>query len=202
MYKRQPQWYIVRCLDNSSSSDLWYVYHSGVGANAEDSEIYLNLTDGASFDVNKPFNEIKPTASVFSIKTLADVNQNGKLYIAYCFSDRKGFSQFGSYIGTGVAAGTFVYLGFRPAWIMTKETSAGGENWIIWDNKRDTNNPNNVKLFADSAGEETVDTDTRMVDFLSNGFKLRTAHASHNEASSTHIYMCFAKSPFKYANAK
>jgi len=197
-----PQWYIVRCLDNSSSSDLWYVYHSGVGANAEDSEIYLNLTDGASFDVNKPFNEIKPTASVFSIKTLADVNQNGKLYIAYCFSDRKGFSQFGSYIGTGVAAGTFIYLGFKPAWIMTKETSADGEDWIMWDNKRDTNNPNNVKLFANSTGEETVDTDTRMVDFLSNGFKLRTAHDSHNGSQTTHIYMAFAEAPFKYANAK
>jgi hypothetical protein len=38
--------------------------------------------------------------------------------IAYCFAEKKGFSKFGSYTGNGSADGTFVYTGFKPAFVM------------------------------------------------------------------------------------
>jgi len=195
-----PQWYIVKCLDNSSSSDNWYVYHSGVGANPEDSETYLNLNLEAFFDSNLPFNEIKPTDSVFSIKTLADVNQSGKKYIAYCFSDREGFSKFGRFIGTGDADGSFIYTGFKPAFVIIKCTSVRGGSWFMLDNKRDISNEVLQDLTADTDNDET--TNSNFLDFLSNGFKLRTTGSVVNGSGRIMIYMAFAEAPFKYANAE
>ena len=59
--------------------------------------------------------------------------------IAYCFAEKQGYSKFGSYTGNGNADGTFVYTGFKPAFVMVKKTSGTG-NWEIMDNKRDTYN--------------------------------------------------------------
>jgi len=193
-----PQMMIFKTLDEDGNS--WIIYHGDNTAEPETD--FLAFSNAATTDNANRFNDTAPTSTNITIGADGNINQDGQANIAYIFAEVKGYSRMGSYIGTGVAAGPFIYLGFRPAWIMTKEQSASGENWIIWDNKRDTNNPNNVKLFADTNGAETNETDTRMVDFLSNGFKLRTAHDSHNGSQTTHIYMAFAETPFKYANAK
>jgi hypothetical protein len=53
---------------------------------------------------------------------------NGNNMIAYCFADVKGFSKFGSYTGNGSADGTFVYTGFKPAFVMIKKLVLNG--WL------------------------------------------------------------------------
>jgi hypothetical protein len=55
--------------------------------------------------------------------------------IAYCFAEKKGFSKFGTYTGNGSADGTFVYTGFKPAWLMIKRTDSA-DAWFMFDNKR------------------------------------------------------------------
>jgi hypothetical protein len=116
-------------------------------------------------------------------------------YIAYCFADVKGFSKFGSYTGNGDADGTFVYTGFKPAFVMVKESdSSAGEGWHILDNKRSGANGDMERLLANSANAES--NYSGLLDLVSNGFKTRTSDAGVNASSATYIYMAFAENPF------
>ena len=137
-----------------------------------------------------------PTSSVFSVDTSDERNDSGQTYICYCFAEKKGYSKFGSYTGNGNADGTFVYTGFKPAWLMYKQTNASGESWIIHDSKRGNQgagaNPQDLRLLANASNTE-ADED---IDFLSNGFKCRVSGAFQNGSGSTYIYMAFAENPF------
>jgi hypothetical protein len=126
---------------------------------------------------------------VFSLGSNLAVNQSGATQIAYCFAEVKGYSKFGSYTGNGNADGTFVYTGFTPAFVMTKQTSGGGGNWFIVDNKRNTFNVVNNLLDANLSNAER---NANIYDFYSNGFKDRLGLGS----GETFIYMAFASSPF------
>ena len=77
----------------------------------------------------------------------------------------------------------------------------GTGNWFILDTTRSTFNESDDRLNADvNNAESTSNSD---IDFLSNGFKIRTAStAGINQTSDTHIYLAFAEAPFKYANAR
>ena len=184
-----PKWIIVKA---RNTTDNWEVYHASLGA---EKYIELNLTaaQGVSTAI---WNDTEPTSSVFSIGNNSGVNTNGNPYIAYCFAEKKGFSRFGSYTGNGNADGAFVYTGFKPAWLMVKRSSAAGDNWIMWDNKRDEFNVTERKLEANDSGAEAINASSNKVDFLSNGFKMRTLSAGNNASGSTYIYMAFAENPF------
>ena len=112
--------------------------------------------------------------------------------IAYCFAEKKGYSKFGSYTGNGDADGSYIHLGFKPAFVMIKVTSTTS-NWGMFDNKRLGFNPKNEFVRANETNTESSDYDG--IDFLSNGFKLRTTSTLVNAAQS-YIYMAFAESPF------
>jgi hypothetical protein len=113
--------------------------------------------------------------------------------IAYCFAEIRGYSKFGSYTGNGSTNGTFVYTGFKPAFVILKVSTLDGENWVMFDNKRNTYNVVNGRLFPNLSNAES--TAANILDFLSNGFKLRNADSSVNTAN-TYIYMAFAENPF------
>ena len=115
--------------------------------------------------------------------------------IAYCFAEREGFSKFGTFTGNGSTDGPFVYLGFRPAFVMVKSTGIG--DWYMIDDLRDGYNPDNDYLQTNSNLSENA-SDT--IDLLSNGFKLRAT--TYNASSTTYFYMAFAEQPFKFANAR
>jgi len=135
-----------------------------------------------------------PTASVFT------PNASGDSMIAYCFAPVAGYSAFGSYIGNGSTDGVFIYTGFRPRWLLIKNSSnAGGWSWIIRDTSRDPYNPTEKRLWANlTIAESTNDP----FDILSNGFKLRINYGDYNASSNTYIYAAFAENPFKYARAR
>ena len=163
----------------------WAVYHASVGANKK---LVLNSTAAEASSTG--FDDT-PTSSVINVGYNDDVNGGGADYIAYCFAEKKGFSKFGSYIGNGNADGTFVYTGFSPSVVMTKRSDSTSD-WLICDNKRPGYNVINKKLFANlSQAEDSYDS----FDFLSNGFKIRSAGTGHNASSGTFIYMAFAEEP-------
>jgi hypothetical protein len=137
--------------------------------------------------------DTEPTSSLFSIGTYAQINTSSSKYIAYCFSEVKSFSKFGSYVGNGNADGTFVYLGFKPAFVIVKNSSLAGENWVMLDNKRDSKNPTNLALFPNLNNAEGG---TYPFDFVSNGFKIRDSSASYNRSGDVFIFMAFAEAPF------
>ena len=140
-----------------------------------------------------------PTDEVFSVGEFLNKANN---YVAYLFASVKGYSKIGTYKGNGLASGTFVHLGFRPAWVMIKAVSGvTGQYWCIFDNKRDPFNDQASQVLyvnaSDAEGTGGID-----IDFLSNGMKMRDDGNNHNSSSGVYIYMAFAEAPFKYANAR
>ena len=120
-----PKMIIVKRL----SSRSWAVYHASVGANKK-----LVLDSTAAESSSTGFDDT-PTSSVINVGYNDDVNGGGADYIAYCFAEKKGYSKFGKYTGNGNADGTFVYTGFKPAFVMRKRTN-DTQDWNIFDNKR------------------------------------------------------------------
>ena len=180
-----PKMYIVK---NRQYVEQWDVYHESLGATKN---LSLDSSAAAATQASR-WNNTAPTSSVFSLGTSESINNSGDNLIAYCFAEKQGYSKFGSYTGNGNADGAFVYLGFKPAWVMTKRTDSSS-GWHMQDNKRDGFNYNNHRLFADSSGAE--ETTVRM-DLLSNGFKYRDGDGNYG----TNIYMAFAENPFVSSN--
>ena len=171
----------------------WSVYHHKNTAAPETDKLTLGDTD-ATADAVSYWNDTAPTSSVFSLGTTADVNDDTKVHMAYLWSEKQGYSKFGSYTGNGNADGTFVYTGFRPAWILLKQSSTSGAGWRIHDTKRGiSGNPEDETLYASATNAESTGRD---VDFLSNGFKLRTDAGDGNSSGETYVYMAFAEAPF------
>ena len=166
----------------------WLVYHQGIG---NTHGIFLNTTSAKDDDATY-FQDTNPTSSVFSIGTSTLVNDTNP-YIAYCFAEKKGYSKFGSYTGNGNADGTFVYTGFKPAFVMVKVASGTTGNWQMQDTKRLGYNDKNVRILANVNEAEKTD---QMWDILSNGFKVRSTSGDANGSGNTYIYMSFAENPF------
>ena len=186
-----PKLIIVKT--RSYSSQAW-----PVDVRAVDGILYLNETGAkGSYGNSSPFPTTAPTASVFSVGSPENTNASSATYIAYCFAEVKGYSKIGSYTG---GSDPFVYLGFKPAWIMFKNSSAS-ENWRIIDNKRDTDNPAAQHLYPNLNSAEGSGTSYNdFVDFLSNGFKIRSGSGEIDGSGNTIIFMAFAESPFVNSN--
>ena len=193
-----PHFYVVKNLTDDSTN--WQVYHRGIASDAETDYLYLNEPNAA--DDSDDWNDTAPTANVFSVKTHNQVNETGDDYIAYVFAPIEGYSKFSSYRGNGSSDGTFVFTGFRPAWLLVKTTSSSNR-WVLFDSVRSTANPVEEKHELnpnDTSAEGTSGTDC--FDFLSNGFKLRRSGDVFNTSGHTYIYLAFAEAPFKSANAR
>ena len=174
----------------------WIVYHVILGAG---NRVFLNLTDASGASTTN-FNNTTPTSSVFSIGATTATNENGGTYVAYCFAEIPGYSAFGSYTGNASADGPFIYLGFRPRFIMIKNATTAGYGWVMEDTSRDPYNTQGIYLLANTSGTEGT---TIYIDYLSNGFKVRTGtQPAINNSGDTFIYAAFAENPFKYANAR
>jgi hypothetical protein len=178
---------------NRTDAVDWYVYHSSLGAtkNLRLNETYAQLTESAVWD------NTEPTTSVISVNNANGTNGSSKNLIMYCFAEKKGHSKFGSYIGNGNADGTFVYTGFKPAFVIVK-CSTTAADWELSDNKRTTSGGNVIdkEVRPNTSSAETGGTDGRYIDYLSNGFKLRQGFGNWNNSGDTYIYMAFAESPF------
>jgi hypothetical protein len=154
----------------------------------------LNSTAAKATDGGGTVFPVAPTSTVFTVAGAA-TNGSGKNYVAYCFADIEGYSKFGSYTGNGSTDGTFVYTGFRPAMVILKRTDTTN-NWLMYDNKRDPDNLVGGILFPNLSNAESIETTNNILDFTSNGFKLRSSSVATNASGGTYIYMAFAENPF------
>jgi hypothetical protein len=191
-----PRMVIVK---RRSGADGWPVFTTMTS----DGYLFLNSTSGkatggAATLFGNGSTTVSPTSTVFSIATDSSLNGSGSTYVAYCFSEVAGYSRFGSYTGNGSADGPFIYTGFRPKFLIIKRTDSTGF-WYTTDSARDTYNPESLWLLPNASNAETSFVQE---DFLSNGFKLRNTNVDWNASGGTYIYMAFAESPFKYANAR
>jgi hypothetical protein len=178
--------------DRTNGSYNWDVYHVSLGATKR---LILNNTNAA--ETQPAWNNTSPTSTLFY--SGSSWYTNGDNMVSYCFAPVVGYSNFGSYTGNGSSDGPFVYTGFRPRWVMLKQSSGSGTGWQIHDTSRNTYNVMNNRLQPNNSDAESTYTTS---DFLSNGFKLRDADASWNSNGATYIYAAFAESPFNYSRAR
>ena len=172
-----PKVVILKDRDNSTS---WPVGGDAIGT-TDNNYLLLNETNALD-SATTGFQSFSTTTVGLGSDTW--FNGSSRNYIAYCFAEKKGFSKFGSYTGNGNADGTFVYTGFKPAWVVTKVINTTG-SWYMLDNKRDGYNVTTKWLDADTSDAENTSSSDLSKDFLSNGFKMRTSNNSHNGSGNT-----------------
>ena len=182
-----PDWLMIK--NRSSGSRKWQLWHNGLtGTNKylaidrSDAE----LTDTASWDNTAHSN------TVWNTYGSGEANQNGENFVCYAWTSIQGFSKFGSYTGNANADGPFIYTGFKPAWIMTKQIN-GGSSWIVHDNKRDPINA--VTEYFTVEENDAAGTLADSFDLCSTGFKVRTSNGDRNSNGDTFAYWAFAESP-------
>ena len=184
-----PQFIMVK---NRGATDNWTVFHSAKG----NTHFYILNQNASPIDDNTKWNDTSPTSTLFTVGTDGNVNRDADTYVAYAFAPVQGFSKFGSYIGNGSTDGTFIYTGFRPAYVLIKID--GDDTWHIFDNKRDVDNVIERRLEADNTSVEHTTID--WLDFTANGFKQRYAGGGNNNSGTTYIYAAFAEQPFVNSN--
>ena len=173
-----PSWVIVR---NRSITQNWIVYHTSLTSASY--YILLNTTAAQSGPYTTIWNGTAPTSTVFSVGTDSSVSGNGNNLVAYCFAEIAGFSKFGSYTGNGSADGPFVYTGFRPKFVMIKNSGGGAtsslQGWIMLDTSRSPFNQTADALFTNNSNASNSSS-TYGIDILSNGFKTRGTDGAVN----------------------
>lgn len=189
-------------IKDRSAANGWLVYHSSIGATQ-----YLVLnTTAAAVTGSNAFNNTGPTSSVFTTAAGSTYWGNaGATAVAYCFAPVAGYSAFGSYTGNGSTDGPFVYTGFRPRFVMIKGT-ATATSWLMVDSARNNNNVVDNHLGANLAeienGASLGNNTNQLIDFLSNGFKIRMTNSDMNNSGANYIYMAVAENPFKISRAR
>ena len=179
----------------------WYVYHKELG---NTHHLYLDGTYAYNDD-SGAWNDTDPDSNVMTVGN-ANPNPSGEDMVAYLWSEVAGYSKFGYYYGNDLDDGAYVSCGFKPAFILIKNANTASTEWVIVDNERDPDNV--VKEVLNSNDTTADDNSATIVDFLSNGFKLRSASNRVNESKGSGdppnfmVYAAFAESPFKYANAR
>jgi hypothetical protein len=202
-----PEMVICKTLDFSSGTN-WVIYFKGATTTSQ--YLLLNSSNQVGTLTNY-WGTAEPTNNVFSVAAAEYDNNRSNNIIAYCWHSVEGYSKFGSYTGNGSADGPFVYCGFRPAFVICKcssDTTTTHTSWAMYDNARDSSNVMNKVLYANEAINEgyrgdgsTAATDI-YIDFLSNGFKVRSTKEEVNDTDETYIFMAFAEQPFKFSNAR
>ena len=183
---KKPAWIILK---NRDASQNWRVWHKELASDGSKRLLLdaMNASEDAGF-----LNDTAPTSTIFTLGNADDAwNSNGDKFIAYCWAEIPGYSKFGSYKGNGSTNGTYVHLGFKPAFIITKQTNGTG-SWFMFDNKRNGYNETEPYVMSNVANGEATDLGW---DFLSHGFKHRNSYSATNGSGNTFVYMAFAEQP-------
>ena len=185
-----PTMIIVKRL---SASYQWAVWGTGV-----------NNTKGLRLDglgaegTNDFLNNTAPSSTVITLgsSTMSNAAAGSSVYVIYAFAPVKGYSAINSYIGNGSTDGTFVYTGFKPAFVLIKNIDASGA-WGLYTTHNLGYNPTNKPLAPNSnAGLNS----SYVIDMYSNGFKTRHADAQLGASGNKYLYMAFAENPIVSSN--
>ena len=189
---KKPEWLVTKSRDSALNWSFLQINDM-----TTDKVMALQATN-AEFSSPGSFIESDFTATTFGVGTETPTNKSGDDFICYCFHSVPGYSAVGKYVGNGSTNGTFVYTGFRPAfWLMKSISDA--THWVIYDAAREPENTVDLQLLPNEVNAEAASG--RPVDFLSNGVKLRFS-SYLNDSGQTYIYLAFAETPFKFANAR
>jgi len=185
-----PEMIIIKNRDISQS---WYVLHKDL---TSFTDRYLRLQT-TSAEITYPMMSQTPSTTLLYliVGATADASNN---HIMYCFNSVKGYSKIGSYTGNRSTDGTFIYTGFKPAFVMVKRSDGGTSGWYTLDSARNTFNVVQNRIEPNTSNTES--TGLNIFDFVSNGFKLRDSDTAWNVNGGTYIYIAFAENPLVGTN--
>jgi|9_EtaG_2_1085328.scaffolds.fasta_scaffold34473_2 hypothetical protein len=179
----------------SDSSTNWIIYHHKMTSNPENN--YIQFNTSAYGTHSSAWNNTAPTSSVITLGNSDEVCKDSSNFIMYAFAEKQGYSKFGKYTGNGAEpGGPFVYLGFKPAWLMITASSESGQAWFLNDNQRDPTNEITKRVFPNLDSPEGEASGDNNLDYLSNGFRITTQDDGMNKSGVEYIYFAFAESPF------
>ena len=185
----KPAFLMIKRYGGGANS--WVVQVKGLNAAA-----HLNETVAFTSSYSTYFNSTHATTDVFAVGTgSGGSNVSAADHIAYCFSNVKGHQKAGYYVGNGDSNGAFVYCGFKPNFVIIKNTAATAQ-WQMRDGKRGYNGAIKT-LYTDST---EVETSGDTIDLVSNGFKIRNNSAAHNTASTNYAFLAIAEAPIVASN--
>jgi hypothetical protein len=180
---KKPSFIIIK---NRDSGFNWDIYHSSLGYNSS-----LIFTSAAT---RSGAYSAEPDSALVNVQWNYTTYQNQR-YVAYCWAEIPGFSKFGIYTGNASTDGPMIVTGFKPKLLIFKRTDTTLD-WVIRDTERDKYNGTGYELYANlSNAEGGPYTSPPIVDWLSNGFKLRSNTATASNGSGPIIYMAFAETP-------
>lgn len=194
-----PKFVIIKRRDDTGD---WIIGSDSITSNAFQNNKFLKFTTAQEFSNSLVFGS-QPTSTTMQITTAGsatNLNGSGMTYVIYMFAEIPGFSRIHRYQGTGTTDGAYVHCGFTPAFVLTKCHSGINENWTITDNKRSPTNPRDKFLRPDETTADT--TGAAKMDFLANGFKLKSTDTKTNKSGSGYTFLAFAQNPFKTSNAQ
>ena len=186
-------------LKNRGQTDYWTLSRTGTN------QVMLLHDGSGGHEANHSTAYMSKASGVIGLVNAGDlgmVNNSSENYVAYVFKEVQGYSKFGSFTGNENADGPFVHTGFKPAWTMIKDTDAsGGQNWVIQDRERfgkinTEATDQNLAANSTSASPSSASFAGNQIDYLSNGFKLRSNAGNTNTNDHEYFYMAFAHHPF------
>ena len=177
-------------LKETNGTGDWQVGHKSLSSGAWTSRLGLNLTTAEETTISA-WNNTPPTSSLITVGATSNVDNN---FIVYAWAEIPGFSKFGSYSGNNSADGPVVITGFRPRWILWKNSSAESA-WTLMDTERSRYNAAVARLRANGSDTENTTGTGSTIDILSNGFKVRTTGTDINDSTNVYIYAAFAETP-------
>ena len=187
-----------RVSGSSVSSGDWNLYHKFIDSSyPENYFIKLNARDGRS-DNAIYWNDTAPTSDVFTTGSIYDQNET---VIFYCWHSVNGYSKIGTYEGNGTSDNKIYTTddgtstgsnGFKPSFVMLKNVDRSNTGWLIHDTARDPVNTSFRTLRAESDQTEYTSTSYWLMDFESDGFRLKYgADNEFNKLDETFIFMAF-----------
>ena len=193
----KPSFVIIKNSTDSNSSS-WRVWSDAFG----DFNDYAVMDTNAAWQTSSGIFTADPTTTMLPLASGATQNNSSQTYMAWVFANTEGMVKAGTYEGNGgdADAGTFLFLGLKPAWFMIKDAD-NANNWIVYDNAREPFNVMDTYLNPDTNGPEESGNLAEIA-FLSNGVKFLTDHVAFNGSGRTYVYLAFAEMPFKYATAR
>lgn len=190
-----PDMVIVKCLGSSVD---WAITHSGLPGNRSLRFTTASTSSSGFLGLNKGGLASTYFTINYSDTNIDYVNSSSKEYISYIWHNVPGLQKFGQFTGNSDADGVFVELGFKPAILLIKNDNSTGD-WIIWDNERNKFNPVDRQIWpytsSGTYGQYDQVGSSYPLDFLSNGFKMRTTDADMNDSGRTYIYAAWAAAP-------
>jgi len=177
----------------NANSTIWWTYHKDL---TDDGYMHLESTNTNQDGSTNVWRNTAPTSSVFKVGLNSIAAADNRTMVAYCFSEIKGYSKFGKYESNGTSNGAFVYLGFKPAFVIVKSSTKSSQSWHMLTGKIGTGTNSNPLTDAVDTNQAIAERGTFTTDFLSTGFKIRHTSGGTGTADETYIYMAWAESPF------